>query len=589
MMTKKEKKKMIIIVVAIFIILMLAAFVAIYLLTDMFKSNKTLFLKYMGKNAENLETIVETFENKNTINGKYEESTEIRVNYTENIGTTSENTDNSINNLKITLDGQTDKENRYDYKNVKLLNKDEQVMNVEYIQDGNNHGIKFSDLFNQYLLLEENNIESFFEKTDMLKEDWYKIPLEIKKTENIFDNFKFNEEEMETLKEKYTKVISENVSTGKFEKQKNQKITINERPVFVNAYTLTLTKEQLNNIYIKLLETIKEDEIILKRIENLQEYINVANPYLGEPIDLKSKFTSDIDKKIEEITKNNIGSEETKIIIYENAKQTVRTSIQTADYQIDMDVFDNEGKYIEFSRKEKETEVQNLAIKNDGNEFAINIEDKKQRDPYKINIETVKENTSKNTTMIYEVNDYKVEAKIAQKIEKVEEFEKQVTLIDKNSIQLDTLEQEQLDNILNKVKENLDEKLENVKKEINMEDIQEVEKTLGIIKDKTILEGGELTEAEKNRFNSKFQFLKVGELSDKEMLETIKMFEENIINLEIVSNTELKIEIDRNKNNEEYVNVLKNFVEKEERNKYNVKVQNDDTGLVKYVIMEIVK
>jgi len=51
MMTKKEKKKMIIILVTIFVILMLAAFVAIYLLTDMFKSDKTLFLKYMGKNA----------------------------------------------------------------------------------------------------------------------------------------------------------------------------------------------------------------------------------------------------------------------------------------------------------------------------------------------------------------------------------------------------------------------------------------------------------------------------------------------------------------------------------------------------------
>ena len=65
MMTKKEKKKMIIIGVVIFVILILAAFVAIYLLTDMFKSNKTLFLKYLGKNADNLETIVETFENKN--------------------------------------------------------------------------------------------------------------------------------------------------------------------------------------------------------------------------------------------------------------------------------------------------------------------------------------------------------------------------------------------------------------------------------------------------------------------------------------------------------------------------------------------
>ncbi len=588
MMTKKEKKKMIIILIAIFIILMLAAFVAIYLLTDMFKSNKTLFLKYFGKNAENLETIVETFENKDAINGKYEESTEVRINYTENIGTTSENTDNAINDLKITIEGQTDKQSNYDYKNVKLIKDNQQTMNVEYIQDGNNHGIKFSDLFNQYLLLEENNIESFFEKTDILKEDWYNVPVEIKKCENAFDSFKFNEEEIETLKEKYTKVISENISTGRFEKQKNQKITINERPVFVNTYTLTITKEQLNNIYIKILETIKEDEIILKRIENIQEYINVANPYLGEPIDLKNKFTSDIDKKIEEINKNNIGSEETKIIIYENAKQTVRTSIQTEDYQIDIDVFDNEGKYIEFSRKEKEAEVQNLTIKNDGNEFVINIEDKKQREPYTINIESVKENASKNTTITYEANDYKVEAKIVQEIQKVEEFEKQVTLIEKNSIQLENLDQEQLDNILNRVKENLDEQLENVKKEINIEDIEEVAKVLGIIQDKTRLEGGELTEAEKNRFNSKFQFLKVGELSSEEMLETIKVFEENLINLEVVSDAELRIEIDRNRNNEDCVNVLKDFVEKAERKKYNVKVKYDDTGLAKYVIMEIV-
>lgn len=494
MMTKKQKKKMIIIGAVMVVILMLAAFVAIYLLTDMFKSNKTLFLKYLGKNAENLETIVETFENQNTIDNKYEENTEIKVNYTENIGTTSENTDNAINDLKITIDGQTDNQSKYDYKNVKLIKDNQQTMNVEYIQDGDNHGIKFSDLFNQYILLKENNIESFFEKTDLLQKDWYEIPIEIKKFENISESIKFSKEEIETLKNKYTKVLNENISTGKFEKQKNQKITINQKPVFVNTYTLTITKEQLNNIYIKMLETIKEDEIILKRIENLQEYINTLNLYFSEPINLKDTFVSNIEKMIEDINKNNIGNEETKIIIYENAKQTVRTSIQTTDYQIDIDVFDNEGKYIEFSRKEKEAEVQNLTVKNDGNEFIINIEEKKQREPYRINIESVKENTDKNTTIIYEANDYKAEAKIAQKTKRVEEFEKQITLIEKNSIQLDELEQEQLDNILNKVKENLDEKLENVKKEINIEDIEQVERALGIIQDKTRLEGGELTD-----------------------------------------------------------------------------------------------
>ncbi len=303
MMTKKEKKKMIIIGVVIFVILILAAFVAIYLLTDMFKSNKTLFLKYLGKNAENLETIVETFENKNQIDNKYEENTEIKVNYTENIGTTSENTDNAINNLKVTIDGQTDKQNKYDYKNVKLIKDNQQTMNVEYIQDGDNHGIKFSDLFNQYILLKENNIESFFEKTDLLQKDWYEIPIEIKKFGNISESIKFSEEEIETLKNKYTKVLNENISTGKFEKQKNQKITINQKPVFVNTYTLTITKEQLNNIYIKMLEIIKEDEIILKRIENLQEYINTLNLYFSEPINLKDTFVSNIEKMIESYKK----------------------------------------------------------------------------------------------------------------------------------------------------------------------------------------------------------------------------------------------------------------------------------------------
>ena len=178
--------------------------------------------------------------------------------------------------------------------------------------------------------------------------------MEMRRFESVPENIKFSEEEIETLKNKYTKVISENISTGKFGKQKNQKITINQKPVFVNTYTLTITKEQLNNLYIKMLETIKDDEIIIKRIETLQEYINMLNSYLSEPINLKDTFIAKIENTIEDINKNNIGNEETKIIIYENAKQTVRTSIQTTDYQIDIDVFDNEGKYIEFSKKEKE-------------------------------------------------------------------------------------------------------------------------------------------------------------------------------------------------------------------------------------------
>ena len=108
MMTKKGKKKMIIALMVIILVLIIAAFVVLYLMTDMFKSDKTLFLKYLGKNAENLETVIETFENQEVINNKCEKNTEIKVNYIENLGTTSENTSNAINNLKIAIDSQND-------------------------------------------------------------------------------------------------------------------------------------------------------------------------------------------------------------------------------------------------------------------------------------------------------------------------------------------------------------------------------------------------------------------------------------------------------------------------------------------------
>ena len=93
MMTKK-KRTMVLILVIIFIILILASiFVLLYLKTDMFKSSKTLFVKYLGQNIESFKDIenVINYDEKTNI---YNETIEAKVNYTEKIGTTGENTEN---------------------------------------------------------------------------------------------------------------------------------------------------------------------------------------------------------------------------------------------------------------------------------------------------------------------------------------------------------------------------------------------------------------------------------------------------------------------------------------------------------------
>ena len=147
MMTRKKRITLIIVIVVLVLLIIGGIFTFLYLNTDMFKSNQTLFVKYLGKNSENiqdLQNIVNKTEYDELLKtNPYNVTSEIRVNYTQNVGTTEENNNNSINQLKMTIEGQTDNNNNYDYRNIKLLKNDEQVMQNEILHTSNNYGIKF--------------------------------------------------------------------------------------------------------------------------------------------------------------------------------------------------------------------------------------------------------------------------------------------------------------------------------------------------------------------------------------------------------------------------------------------------------------
>ena len=147
-MATKKKKITIAIIIVIFVILVISGVcIALYINTDMFKSNEVLFAKYLGQNLENIKLLETTLENtsynETLDNSFYNTNIEAEAKYTQAIGTSSESSDNSINQLKITLEGQTDKINGYNYKNLKLLKNEEQVAQIEYLQSENNYGIRF--------------------------------------------------------------------------------------------------------------------------------------------------------------------------------------------------------------------------------------------------------------------------------------------------------------------------------------------------------------------------------------------------------------------------------------------------------------
>lgn len=617
MMPRKKRIALAIAIPSIIVIIIIITGILLYLNTDMFKSNKTLFFKYFGKNSENIKEIEEIFESteyeKNLQNNKYTDDINIKVNYTNNLQTTSEDNSNTINNVKLLIKGEEDKNNKYSYKDFKLEkdkniatntenqsssensnesnNKEQNIMEVEYIKNDNNYGIRFSDLFKQYLLVENNNLKDLFRKIGYSEQELENVPDSIEINDITLSDIKFTEDEIKQLSEKYSEIINKKVSKEKFEKNLKQVITINEKNITTNAYILKLTNEELNNLYVDLLESLKQDEIILNKIESIQNKINSININSSESKDLKESFAEEIDLQIEKINKTNIGNQETKIIVYENSGKTIRTAIQGKDYEINFDYINTQDeKNIELIVKKDEIETYNIKLKKDKDGIKLDIYSNDETNPIKISLEQNKNESDKkcsnNINLKYENANSKLEVSAEQEINIVDNFENENTLNDQNSILLNGLEKEQLQAVLNQVSEEVQQKINSISEEVKINDIQEILETLGIINKQQNIEAGGITETEKNRFNSKFEILKGEELDNENVLKVVEAVKDNIINAQVDTNEEIKIEISRNESNQDIEKSLEEYIKKEKDKKYDIKIEYDeDTELVKYIIM----
>ena len=183
-MTPRRKKKVLIITLIVILVLaLIGGFVALYLTTDMFKSSKTLFSKYITQNFSQINKLADTsyMQEANTLleNNKYTSDLEANIEYKE-----AENTDNPINKVKLKVESQTDLQNNYDYKDITILNEDEKLFRVEYLENDN------------ILALRQDGIKQFI--TNNANDEIIKI-IENLKNINLKELLSFTEEETQNI------------------------------------------------------------------------------------------------------------------------------------------------------------------------------------------------------------------------------------------------------------------------------------------------------------------------------------------------------------------------------------------------------
>lgn len=595
MMTRKKRRTILVLIILVIVLIIAGIFALLYLKTDLFKSNRTLFVKYLGQTTNHLEGYINKVSKSDyktrLEQNKYTTDTNIDINYTDGNLTAEEAAKNPINNLKMNITGNVDKVSNYRYNNIKLNQNDEEVSEIEYIKNGSTYGIRFADLFRQYLLVDDNNITDLLGKLGYNSEEVGNISNSLNIENSISDVLQISTEEIGTLKEKYFVQMFENIDGSNYQKQSNKSIEIDGNNYITNAYTLTLTKEQMYDLYLEILNAMKEDTIILSKIENLDTTLNTYYVALGQTKDynLKDQYTNFIDEKIQELNRNRIGQDARTITVYETDGITVRLEAGLGDYQITFDMLPE--VYARFYLKGPSIENDiSLVLQNTIVTFTAQINNNTETKTLEVvRDRTVNgDNCKDKYDIAYTVGTNKLELNIINDINIVSEFDEQVSLNQENGIILNDLEQEQLNNLLNTIKTNLDTRVDEIQQTINIDEIRSALIDLDILKQIQTIESTGVTETERARYNSQFEIYKGTSLETERIQSLLDTMEKFFSSIEVTDNNVFKIKLDSNAHDENVKATLDNFLEENKNMKYNVDIEyNSETGLAEYFVITV--
>lgn len=603
MMPRKKRRAILISIILVILIIIATICIILYATTDMFKSNDVLFGKYTRQLLDNLDDILNEdhmAEMEEILkNNKLTSNTTATIRYNEN-GDSS----NPINNIRVNILGKEEKTTGYNYKDITVAQNDETIAGVEYIEDEDVVGVRLNGI-RQYLStnLDNGNENEIYNLYELIHTD-------------ILGMIGVHSDEWNTVKEKYIGIIWKNIAHATFSKQTGRVLEINGTQYNTNVYSVTITKEQFNDIYIQILEELEKDEIIISKIETIDNKLNEYHQFMqdGKTSNIKQDFIDDIENTIQKIQNFNIGNNERTISVFESNGVAISLSIDTEDDIVGLDVINGEGKnFINLLGREKTEEgeeensfdfkVEKIAATNDE---TITIQYNTVEDGEEIinkcsisrKMENSNVNSNVNISRSVEQNTLEITAETNTTI--VNEFEEKEELVEnENNIIIGNLNDEQKENVKNNVEENITNQINTFLQVVPIENINQMLINLNFMEEKAddLSSGKNVTEVEKNRFNSTFELFEGENITKERVEELINIAKEDLKDVRITNYrqqreeripTEYRLVIERGTQNVELAESVINYIEEKYNEEFSVKLEYDETtGLVNNIYITV--
>ena len=269
--------------------------------TDMLKTKKQLFFSYLLSDdltsdlkSEDLSKYLE--KEKNTA---FSNKGEITANVKDN-GESSDAYD-LLSNGKIKLEGKVDNSQKKAEQEITVALAQGINVPIKIRRDGETYGIQSRLLYDKYIAVKNENLKSLFEKLGM--DNSNEIPNQID-----WENVQFTTEELQNIKDKYSRVFYNSVDNDMFEKSKvdgQTKVTVN------------MTADQFVSIIEKMANELKNDEKLLNKLSD------------GTTIDELKKQIDEFVNTLKDV--EHTEQDKMSISLYIKSRKLIKCEINTTD------------------------------------------------------------------------------------------------------------------------------------------------------------------------------------------------------------------------------------------------------------------
>lgn len=559
-MNQKKNTKILLILIIIIVIIILAGVGILVFATDIFKSDKEMFFKYMADIGDSKKGFIDDglkqyFEKKN--NTPYNDEGEFSVNISSD---NEQKKFENVNNFNISFSGQVDTANSKAAQNISLNYSNDVKFPINYKQIENKIGLQTKYVGSKFVAIETEKLNKFSEDLDDV-ESYGEMVDKLQKMGKV----ELTEDEKSHIKDTYITVINQQLEKDKFSKVKESDMS---------GYKLSLTGTDLQNVLVKLLETLKNDQTT---VDKLNEYLKIQKN--------SAKITaSQIDDAIKSIKDDTDFSDKNfEIAVYQKNRDVCKLVIETTEGTIAIEKkIEGNQQNIVVSYEMKEDKKSKIS-------FSANFENLESLQNIKENYELIMslpEVTESSTTtdvdsevVVYKYN-FSNDVNFTDSAT-VEDFSSD------NSLMLTDYDSDQVSSFLNAVVERISEVNEQQMGQLGLEasenPIVNIIPSIGLyLGNMNVLNqvNSNMSEAEINNFNQKFEAYESTNLKGvtvKGLLSTISLNNQS----EETSNEIKEI----NYNGEEYeaseqnITLIKGEIDTEKS--YRVEFEKDqDTGLI---------